>query len=180
MSRLSNPAGGSRTDASAYIDAVIDLLQGHDPFDVLAQTPGQLRKLLDEIEPDALLVPERPGKWSIHEIVQHLADAELVWGYRLRRVLAEDRPTLEGFDQDRWGVRLQYRKSDVRSAAVLFECLRMANLELLRRMEEADLERVAVHAERGEESVRHMIRLYAGHDLAHLKQINRIRALRAD
>ena len=107
-------------------------------------------------------------------VLQHLADSELVWGYRLRRLLAEDRPALTGFDQDLWASRLGYAAADRDQALAMFGVLREANLRLLAQASPEDLDRVAVHAERGEESARHMIRLYAGHDLVHRRQLQRV------
>ncbi len=108
-------------------------------------------------------------------MVQRLADSELVWGYRLRMVLAHDRPQLIGYDQDCWAERLQYDWADATQAMRDFAVLRTGNLRLLKGVSPADLNRVGVHAERGEESLGHMVRLYAGHDLLHLRQIERIR-----
>jgi uncharacterized damage-inducible protein DinB len=124
---------------------------------------------------EKLRQPERPGKWSIGQVLQHLADSELVWGWRLRLILAQDRPTLTGYDQDRWAERLRYADSDPAQALEEFVTLRRANLRLLERASPADLKRVGVHVERGEESLEHQRRLYAGHDLLHLAQLARIR-----
>lgn len=90
-------------------------------------------------------------------------------------VLAHDRPQLTGYDQDRWAERLRYDQADAAQAVQEFGVLRSANLRLLEGAPAEDLRRVGVHSERGEESVAHMIRLYAGHDLLHLRQIERIR-----
>lgn len=174
MSVLTNPADGAKEDAEAYIAAVLDLLQNEEPLKVLAETPHKIADLISVLSAASLNRPEQPGKWSIREVIQHLADSELVWSYRLRMVLAEDRPTLTGYDQDRWAKRLQYSEADVTFSLAIFRMLRQANLRLLERMDSSDLDRVAVHAERGDESVRHMIQLCAGHDLAHLNQIKRI------
>lgn len=111
----------------------------------------------------------------MRHVLQHLADSELVWGYRLRMVLAHDRPQITGYDQDLWAARLEYDDADPDQALKDFAALREANLRLLARASADDLKRVGVHAERGEESVAHMIRLYAGHDLLHLAQLARIR-----
>jgi DinB superfamily len=107
--------------------------------------------------------------------VRHLADSEIVWGYRLRLVLAQDRPTITGYDQDLWADRLAYGDAPVDQAIDDFTTLRRSNLRLLSAASKADLQRVGVHSERGEESVAHMIRMYAGHDLLHLAQLARIR-----
>ena len=174
MSILTNPADGAAEGAQAYIEAVLGLLGDAEPMDVLAGTVAFCRRRVDGLAPEALATPEKPGKWSVAGVLQHLADSELVWGYRLRRVLAEDRPRLDGFDQDLWARRLGYDRADADAALGVFGVLREANLTLLRGLGPHDLARESVHAERGGESVEHMMRLYAGHDLAHRAQIDRI------
>jgi hypothetical protein len=99
----------------------------------------------------------------------------LVWGWRLRIILAQDRPQITGYDQDLWAERLHYDQADVKEALTDFGVLRRANLRLLSQASPQDLKRVGVHAERGEESIDRLIRLYAGHDLLHLRQVERIR-----
>jgi uncharacterized damage-inducible protein DinB len=177
MSILSNPASGARADADAYIAAILDLLGEQEPLEVLAATPPELRRLTGDLTAEELSRPEKEGKWSAAQVLQHLADSELVWGYRLRRVLAEDRPTLVGFDQDRWASRLGYAQADTAGARAVFEALRAFHLAMLGAATEEDLARFGVHGERGEESIAHMMRLYAGHDLAHRRQLERIRAV---
>lgn len=175
MSVFTNPASRSAEQATAYTSAVLALLGAEDPVAVLTQTPQALRHAIEGLSSEALQAPEAPGKWATNQVLQHLADSELVWGYRLRMVLAQERPPLVGYDQDLWATRLHYDEARVEQALEEFTVLRRANLRLLDRMSPADLERVGVHAERGEESVAHMMRLYAGHDLLHLRQLERIR-----
>ena len=93
----------------------------------------------------------------------------------MRLILAQDRPQLTGYDQDLWAERLRYDKADPSDAFELFGVLRRANLRLVEEASPADLKRTGVHVERGEESLEHLRRLYAGHDLLHLRQIERIR-----
>jgi hypothetical protein len=175
MSVFTNPAGGAREHASAYVQAVLDLLGDRDPMDVLRETIAALPKSIVGLSPDQLRRPERDGKWSIVQILQHLADCEAVWTWRMRLILAQDRPPLTGFDQDRWAQRLHYEDSIPEEAIAAFTALRRANVRLLERATPADLQRVGVHVERGEETVEHLRRLYAGHDLLHLRQIERVR-----
>lgn len=175
MSVFTNPASRSTEQAAAYVAAVLDLLGERDPVDVLENTAAALKQNVKGLSQQQINEPETPGKWSIRHVVQHLADSELVWGYRLRMVLAHDRPELTGYDQDLWAVRLRYDRVDAAQAVQEFTVLRSGNLRLLKGASSGDLKRVGVHAERGEESVGHMIRLYAGHDLLHLRQIDRIR-----
>ena len=105
-----------------------------------------------------------------------MADSEIVWSFRLRMTLTHDRPPLVGYDQDLWASRLHYEDADAQQALAQFTTLRESNLVLLNRASPADLRRVAVHAERGAQTLDEMIRLCAGHDLVHINQIARIRA----
>jgi hypothetical protein len=161
--------------AAAYIESLFAALGSRDPFEVLRDTPGSLRGAVTGLSAEQLRAPERPGKWSIRQVVLHLADSELVGGFRFRMVLAHDRPSLPGYDQDLWAERLGYQEADLAAALDDFAALRRANLRLLEKASPADRERAAVHAERGEESIAKMIRMYAGHDRVHLQQIDRIR-----
>ena len=178
MSVFTNPASSSKEEARAYTAAILGLLGDREPLHVLARTESELRAAIDGLSAKQLATPEAPGKWSITQVLQHLADSDLVWGWRLRMVLAEDRPPLTGYDQDRWADRLGYADADPEQAVREFGVLRAANLRLLARASPSDLQRVGLHSERGEESVAHMMRLYAGHDLLHLRQIARIRGAR--
>ena len=142
---------------------------------VLRETPDALQRAIEGVSPAQLRQPEKPGKWSIAQVLQHLADSDLVWGWRVRLILAQDRPTITGYDQDQWADRLGYDEAVPAQSLETFGVLRRANLRLIERASPMDLKRVGVHAERGEESVEHLLRLYAGHDLLHLQQIARVR-----
>jgi uncharacterized damage-inducible protein DinB len=175
MSVFTNPASRSAEQAAAYTAAVLDLLGARNPIETLQDTISALEQVRHGLSAEQVTQPEAPGKWSVRHVLQHLADSELVWGYRLRMVLSHDRPRLTGYDQDLWAERLGYDEADADRALEDFGVLRRTNLRLLARASGEDLKRVGVHAERGEESVEHMIRLYAGHDLLHLEQLARIR-----
>jgi hypothetical protein len=175
MSVFTNPSGAAPEQAAAYIHAVLGLVEGKDPLEILRETPGFIQELVAAVPSVLLHAPERPGKWSIGAVVLHLADSEVVWGWRLRLVLAEDRPILTGYDQDLWAQRLGYDDVDVEEALETFTALRRSHLRLLSRATPEDLTRHGLHAERGEETVEHMTRLYAGHDLAHRNQLVRVR-----
>ena len=178
MSIFSNPASSTPTDIAAYVAALLHLLGDNDPVVVLRETPAALQRFLETVPPRIAASPEAPGKWSIRDVIQHLADSELVGGFRLRMVLAHDRPPLTGYDQDLWASRLRYRDVEVGDAFEQFAALRRANVRLWQSLTAEDLARVGLHSERGEESLEHMRRLYAGHDLLHLRQLERIRAAR--
>lgn len=176
MSVFTNPSTRAPGHAAAYVSAVLDLLGDRDPLEVLRATPAALPRAIAGLSDAVLRKPERPGKWSIVQVLQHLADSEVVWSWRMRLILAQDRPALTGYDQDLWAERLDYASANPREAIEEFSVLRRGNLRLLERASPDALRRVGVHVERGEETLEHHRRLYAGHDLLHLQQIDRIRA----
>jgi uncharacterized damage-inducible protein DinB len=160
----------------AYVAGLFAALGSRDPLDVLREGPAAFRQAVAGLSPAQLTTPERAGKWSVLQVVQHLADSELVVGFRVRMVLTHDRPMLPGYDQDLWAERLRYQESDLETALGDFATLRRGNLRLLERATPADRQRVMNHSERGEESLDHLIHMFAGHDLVHRRQIARIRA----
>jgi hypothetical protein len=176
MSVFTNPTSSTPAETARYVSALLDLLGDKDPVAVLRATPDSVARFITMMPEAAVTVPEAPGKWSIRDVVQHLADSELVGGFRLRLVLAQDRPPLTGYDQDLWAERLRYRDVDVRHALEQFTVLRRVNLRLWEQLGPSDLSRVGLHSERGEESLEHLRKLYAAHDLLHLRQLERIRA----
>lgn len=175
MSVFTNPASSSKEQAQAYTQAVLGLVEGTDPLKVLRDSPAAAARAVAGLSTAQLAWPEAEGKWSLREVLRHLADSEIVWGWRLRLVLGQERPTLTGYDQDAWSSRLRYAASDPDESLEEFAVLRRGNLRLLAGASPDDLNRVGVHSERGDESVAHMIRLYAGHDILHLRQLERVR-----
>ena len=175
MSVLSASGFLNPDQADAYIGALLDLLGGDDPVEILRSTPPKLREILTEFPADRLRTPEAPGKWSAFTVFAHLADTELVAGFRLRMILAHDRPVLTAYDQDLWATRLHYDGSTPEENLQRFTALRNANVRLFAGATAEELARVGLHGERGEESVDRLMRLAAGHDRAHLKQLARIR-----
>jgi uncharacterized damage-inducible protein DinB len=174
-SRFANSFNDTADGTSAYVNALLELLGDRDPLEVVRATPAALENAVAGLDRATLHRPERAGKWSIGQVVAHLADSELVWGYRMRRVLAEDRPTLTGYDQDRWADRLGWAEAEVPESLAVLKAIRAGNLRLLARASATDLARVGLHNERGEESITRMLELYAAHDLVHLNQIERIK-----
>jgi hypothetical protein len=172
---MTNAAPDPVTEVSAYVASLFGALGSRDPMEVLRQTAVAIRQQCEGLSAAELATAEAPGKWSMVEVVQHLADSELVGAFRFRMVLAHDRPPIPGYDQDRWAARLRYSDTSLDAALEQFTALREANLRVLERAAPAELDRVGIHAERGEESVSTMIRMYGGHDLVHLRQLARIR-----
>jgi hypothetical protein len=174
MPTVSSAGPDPVTEVNAYIASLFEALGAKDPFQVLAETAPAIRTLAGGVAREKVLAPEAPGKWSVTQVVMHLADSEIVGAFRFRMVLAHDRPPLPGFDQDLWANHLKYAEADISAALDQFSGLRTANLRLLQATTAAERERFGLHSERGEESIGKMIRMYAGHDLVHLRQINRI------
>ncbi|MEM1041811.1 MAG: DinB family protein [Bacteroidota bacterium] len=174
MSDLTLPGDSPPEVVDRYRAALTKALGDADPYAVLRAMPAWCADVLSETALDRLRMPEAEGKWSVADVVHHLADSDLVWSNRLRRVLAEDRPRIPGYDQDRWADRLGYASQPPDLSVGLFQAVRAANLRLLDAASEHDLQRVGLHGERGEESIADMVRLYAGHDLVHRAQIERI------
>jgi hypothetical protein len=175
MSVFSNTSKDSPEDRAKYAGAVLGLVGGREPMDVLRDSPAAARRAVAGLSTVQLRTPEAPGKWSIAHVLRHLADSEVVWGWRMRLILAQDRPPITGYDQDLWADRLHYADADPAESLDAFAILRRDNLRLLERATPDDLQRVGVHSERGEESAGYLRGLYAGHDLLHLNQIARIR-----
>jgi hypothetical protein len=176
MSAFSNPPRYAAETARAYVAALFELLGDRDVMETLAATPAALRGAVAGLDADAARVPEAAGKWSVQQVIRHLSDSEIVFAYRVRLIVAADRPGIPGYDQDEWANRLGYHEGTVAEAIEDFEAMRWMNLRWLRARTPAELARIGMHSERGEESVEHVAKLMAGHDLTHLRQIERIKA----
>lgn len=140
--------------------------------DTLAATPKTLAELIESIGPARSAAPPAPGKWSPAEIVAHLADCELVFAFRLRQTLAEDSPTIQPFDQEKWAA--WYGGVSAAQALGAFSAMRGWNLQLLRNLPAHDYERTVTHPERGTMTFRTIVETMAGHDLNHIGQLERI------
>jgi hypothetical protein len=171
---FSNPAGSAAVSADAYVRALLGVLGDRDPLEVLAELDGWLDRRLEGVTEPALRRPEAPGKWAAADVVQHLADSELVLGFRMRMILTEDRPAIQGYDQDQWATTLRYPDVPLAEARAQLRALRSANLRVLHRLGPAEWERVGMHSERGPESLGHLIKLMGAHDLVHRRQIDRL------
>ena len=143
-----------------------------DPLEVIAASPAKLRALIDAIGPERVEQPRAPGKWSAREIVCHLADCEVVFAFRLRQTLAEDRHVVQPFDQDLWARR--YAGYGVEAALATFSAVRQWNLALARSFTAADRARPVNHPERGDMTLANIVETMGGHDRNHLKQLEEI------
>lgn len=152
-------------------------LDGRPAEEIIAATPGEVGKLIDAIGPARGFQPPAPGKWSPGEIVAHLADCELVFGFRLRQTLAEDSPVIQPFDQEKWAKT--YHGIMPAEALQAFKSFREWNLILLEDLPAAARSRQVTHPERGTMTFQTIVETMAGHDLNHLAQLRRIAAVPA-
>jgi hypothetical protein len=116
-----------------------------------------------------------PGKWSAAEIVQHLADSEMNSAIRLRKLMTEDAPLIQGYDQDFYATRLFYNERDLAPALELFKSARATTVQILERMTEADWQRAGTHSETGAYAAETWLRIYAQHAHGHADQLRRLR-----
>jgi hypothetical protein len=145
-----------------------------DPFDVTAATAKRLDSLVKTLGPEGLKRSLGPGKWSAREILCHLADCEIAFGFRLRQTLAEDRHVMQPFDQELWA--RNYAGYDAHAALAVFSALRHWNLTLIKTAGPGALSKVANHPERGDMTFRTIVETMGGHDLNHLRQLETIAA----
>jgi hypothetical protein len=116
-----------------------------------------------------------PGKWSPREIVHHLADSEMTSAIRLRRLIAEEHPTIQGYDQDEFSRRLSYDRP-IRASLDAFRAARETTAEILDQLTEAQWSREGTHSESGRYAVEDWLKIYAEHAHNHADQIRRARA----
>jgi hypothetical protein len=161
--------------ASNAVEGLAERLGGRDPFEVQEELLPSLRAATATLDEVALRTPEGSDKWSILEAVQHLADAELAYGFRLRMIVAQETPPLQAFDQDLWARELRYRDKRLDHALEQLSALRAANLRTFRSLDESQLDRVGIHSEVGPISARMILYTLAVHDLTHRRQIERIK-----
>ena len=128
---------------------------------------------LSAITPDEL-DRRPPDGWTAREIAHHLADSEATAYVRLRRLIAEDNPTIIGYDEEEFARRLHYDRPIGPSLAVLAG-VRAASLQLLDSLTDAEWQRSGTHSDSGSYSVDDWLRIYAGHSHDHAYQIRRAR-----
>jgi hypothetical protein len=171
---ICEPGGTMQETAQEYTQRLLSYGDGKDPLRLQQAAPGKLAALVKGKTGKQLMQRPAPDKWSVAEILAHLADAELAISWRLRQVLANNAIPIQAYDQDLWARTFNYARRDPRQSLANFRSLREANLALLKSVPRKLWENYGVHAERGNESVSHIVKMVAGHDLNHLQQIHKI------
>jgi hypothetical protein len=151
---------------AAEREALID--QYEDGFRVVSDA---LRGITDaELE-----AREAPGEWNPREIVHHLADSEMTSAVRLRLLIAQDAPTIVGYDQEEF-VRRLFSDRPMEPSLAAFAAARASTIPILRRLSEEQWQRAGTHTESGRYSVMEWLQIYARHAHDHADQIRRARA----
>jgi hypothetical protein len=157
-----------------YTERLLANVQGQDPVKLQTTTNKKLTRLIKGVPAAKLRKRPAPDKWSAAEILAHLADVEIVIGWRMRSVLGSPGTPIQAYDQDAWVIAGHYSKRDPRKSVEQHRVVREANLALLKSLSSDQWKLYGQHAERGQESIEHMVRMIAGHDINHIQQIERI------
>ena len=156
----------------AAAHAYSEFLAGRDAFEVLSETPGRLQTLVETLGEAGMKRSYAPGKWTLNEVLCHLADCELTFGYRWRQTAAQEHHIIQPFDQDAWGT--PYAELDAKLALASFRANRAWNLSWLKLLTPAQLEKGVTHPERGDLTLYTLMKIAAGHDLNHLAQFEKV------
>ncbi|MCI0402072.1 MAG: DinB family protein [Acidobacteria bacterium] len=159
---------------SQYKQRILSYAGGRRPLPLLRAAPRRLESLVRGRSCKQLVRRPTPAKWSVAEILAHLADSEIVLGWRFRMILSQSGEPIQAFDQDLWAKGGRYARREVRHSLALYRAVREANVRLLESLSVKQWRHYGVHSERGRESMADTARLLAGHDLNHLLQIRRI------
>jgi len=159
-----------------YVRRILGYVGGQDPLSIQVRTAKELERLIEGASASRLHQRPAAGKWSVAEILAHLADAEIVASWRIRAILGAPGTPLQAFDQDAWVTAGHYERRDPRKSLALFRVLREANVALFQTLTPEQWKHHGMHAERGVDTVEHLLRLFAGHDLNHTQQVEQILA----
>ncbi|MBI3644866.1 MAG: DinB family protein [Acidobacteriales bacterium] len=165
--------------AQQYTQRILGNVAGQEPLKVQAAMPKKLQRLVARASAPKLRKRPAPDKWSVAEILAHLADVEIVVGWRVRSILGAPGTAIQAFDQDAWVEAGHYARRNPRESIAQIRAAREANLVLYKSLSPEQWKHYGLHAERGQETVEHIVRMIAGHDLNHLQKIERILAAKA-
>lgn len=140
------------------------------------KSPKEIAAAVSGLSPDVLRYKPSPEKWSILEVLGHLADIEIVYGYRLRQMLADEKPVIAPMDQNAWARHLGYLDAAAPELVAAYGLNRHQNIRLLKRLKAADLEKSAFHPEYQKSvSVGSLVERMATHGANHLEQIEKLK-----
>jgi uncharacterized damage-inducible protein DinB len=146
-------------------------LAEHNPLEVIAATPETLEALLSLLSEEQIDTKPAPGKWSVREVLAHLADCEIAFGFRLRQGAAGVE-IIQPFDQDGWA--RNYGAYGFPEALTTYRAMRAWNLLFILSLTDAQKAQVITHPERGTMTVWTIVETMAGHDLHHLAGLEKL------
>jgi hypothetical protein len=161
-------------DTSEYLARIREHASSVDPLEAQGHTPSLLAELIADVSNERLTKQPAPDKWSVSEILAHLAEDEIATAWRYRQMVEHSGIDLAGFDQDLWAKLGNYAARVPQESLALFRLLRGANLEFLRGLNAEQWNCFGTHAERGRITVRELAAHMAGHDANHIEQIRSI------
>jgi len=164
------------SDTTDYLTRIRDYVQGKDPLELQRQTPAVLAETVAKASDEQLTTRPSKDKWSVGEILAHLAEAEIATAWRYRQMVEHTGLQLAGFDQELWARIGDYASRAPHESLALFRLLRNANLQFLEHIMLEQWECFGIHAERVRITVRDLVFHMAGHDANHVEQIRRILA----
>ena len=174
MEEIRTEANFTEVNPMSELNPYAKYLDGRPPESILPSTAAQLALLLQAIGPGRAATPPAPGKWSPAEILCHLADCELAFGFRLRQTLAEDNHVVQPFDQEKWAAT--YAGIPVAESLAAFTAFRSWNLHLIAAALPHAANRTVTHPERGAMTFLTIVETMAGHDLNHIAQLQKLAA----
>jgi len=146
-------------------------------LDDAEKSPKEIAAAVSGLSGKVLRYKPSPEKWCVLEILGHLADVEIIYGYRLRQMLADTKPVIAPLDQDAWARNLNYLESPPSELVAFYGLGRHHNLRLLRGLKVSDLSKSAYHPEiKREVTVADLVERMAAHGAAHLRQIEKLKA----
>lgn len=154
-----------------YKERIENYLGTMDPIEILEATSARLEAFVIRLENQQKQLPEQ---WTAVEILSHLAESEIVYGYRIRKALNASGTPIEATDQNVWVKNARYLQNNPQLALSLFQTARKANISFLKSLTTQQLENFGIHSERGKESIAQMARMIAGHDINHLQQMEKL------
>ena len=160
--------------AQQYTQRLLSYSEGSDALALQASAPDKLAALLEGRSNQELMAQPAPGKWSVAQVAAHMADAEVAISWRVRQILSTNTVPVQAYDQDAWANTFDYAHRDPQQSLAHYRAQREANVALLKSVPRELWDNYGEHAERGRESIAHLVKMVAGHDLNHLRQIEAI------
>jgi hypothetical protein len=157
-----------------YTQRILGYIGGKNPMDIIAAVPRKVERLVKGVTKKRLRKRPAPEKWSVTEILAHLADAEIVWAFRIRLILGSSGTVIQGYDQDVWAGYSDYPSNDPALSLECWRVNRQSTLRLLKGLTKEQWQFFGMHSERGKETVTRVSEMMAGHDINHFRQIEGI------